>query len=80
MVNETIEVIQELAMQFSHFNNVSLALTYLANLPWPYDIELFFTKFGRWSARFWKVNLHYSKFSNLVTKFCENKFKVIRSH
>ena len=28
-------------MQFSHFNDGSLALTYLTNLPPPYDLEFF---------------------------------------
>ncbi len=41
-----IFTVKELAMQFSHFNNGSLALTYLTNLPRPYDFELFFTKYG----------------------------------
>ena len=35
---------KELAMQFSHFNNGSLAMAYLSDLPRPYDLELFSTK------------------------------------
>ncbi len=38
---------EELAIIFSHFNNGSLALTYLTNLVRPYDLEPFLTKFGR---------------------------------
>ncbi len=34
--------VKELAMQFSHFYNGSLALTYLTNLVRPYDLEPFF--------------------------------------
>ncbi len=52
MVNETIEVIQELAMQFSHFNDGTLTLTYLPNLVRPYDLELIFTEFGHQVAKF----------------------------
>ncbi len=37
---------KELAMQNSHCNNGSLALTYLTNLARPYDLEPFLTKFG----------------------------------
>ena len=36
--------INELAMQFSHFNNRTLGSTYLTNLPRPYDLQLIFTK------------------------------------
>ena len=43
---------QELAMQFSHCNNGTLALTYFTNLARPYDLELFFMKVGHRGAQF----------------------------
>ena len=39
-----LEIYKDLAMQFAHFNNGSLALTYLTDLLQPYDLELFFHK------------------------------------
>ena len=78
-------------MQNSHFNNGTFALTYLPNLAWPYDFELIFTEFGNSGAQFLKlvamslgrlelqVKINFSKLGTSVTKFCENKFKQIRS-
>ena len=42
-------------MEFSNFNNMSLAFTYSTNLPQPYDLELISTEFGHRGAQFWKI-------------------------
>ena len=71
---------EELAMQFSHFNNGSLELTYLTDLTdmtlnfFPQNIVPTVPNFEES-----QVQINYSKLGTSATKFCEEKFKVIRS-